>query len=555
MFDRTLTAAGSPATSSCAAADGVRAMAAALARLPVVDVTDAERVERIRALEELKAACAAAQAREAAALDVSVRAAEASAGVPTAQQGRGVGAMVALARRESPHAGGRYLGLARALVGEMPHSLAALSAGALSEWRATLLVRETACLSVEDRARVDREVAGDPARLDGLGDRALAAAARRAAYRLDPLAATARAARATADRCVTLRPAPDAMTWLSALLPVAQGVACYAALSTVADTARTAGGELRGRGQVMADTLVERLTGRAAGSPVPVRLGLVMTDRALLSGDGEPAHLEGYGPLPAPLARALLRDGGPPGDGSSHRGDVGAHPPPGREAADAARPRPGDDDAAPDPARAGDDAAAPDPARAGDDAAQAWLHRLWTDPGSGELVAAEARGRVFPPALRRLLVWRDQTCRTPWCDAPIRHSDHVEDAASGGPTTIDNGQGLCEACNYVKQTPGWTASTQRSAAERPGTSHRPRTGARGGHLVRTTTPTGHTYESRPPPLPGYRPEPPPGAIDQRPPEPKRTGPPRRRPSRQAARRDLVWPLTEDWRFDSVGHVA
>ena len=41
--------------------------------------------------------------------------------------------------------------LLKALVHEMPHTLAALECGALSEWRATLIVRESACLDVEDR--------------------------------------------------------------------------------------------------------------------------------------------------------------------------------------------------------------------------------------------------------------------------------------------------------------------------------------------------------------------------------------------------------------------
>jgi hypothetical protein len=41
----------------------------------------------------------------------------------------------------------------------MPHTLAALETGVLSEWRATLLVRESACLDVEDRRRLDAEPA------------------------------------------------------------------------------------------------------------------------------------------------------------------------------------------------------------------------------------------------------------------------------------------------------------------------------------------------------------------------------------------------------------
>ncbi|KAA0019444.1 HNH endonuclease [Antrihabitans cavernicola] len=30
---------------------------------------------------------------------------------------------------------------------------------------------------------------------------------------------------------------------------------------------------------------------------------------------------------------------------------------------------------------------------------------------------------------------------------PIRHRDHIVEHQAGGPTTADNGAGLCEACN------------------------------------------------------------------------------------------------------------
>ncbi|MDQ1623396.1 MAG: hypothetical protein QOH19_1814, partial [Actinomycetota bacterium] len=49
-----------------------------------------------------------------------------------------------------------------------------------------------------------------------------------------------------------------------------------------------------------------------------------------------------------------------------------------------------------------------------------------------------------------------------------------------------NGAGLCEACNHTKETPGWAA--------------RPVTGPR--HTLHLTTPTGHSYHSTAPPLPG-----------------------------------------------------
>ena len=364
-------------------------------------------------------------------LDTSARAAHAAAGVPKQEQGRGVAAQVALARRESPHRGGRHLGVAKALVREMPHTFAALRDGVLSEWRATLLVRETACLSVEDRAAVDQELCADPTTLDGVGDARLVAQAKALAYRLDPESVVRRRANAEHERRVTLRPAPDTMVRLNALLPVAEGVATYAALAKAADTARTEG-EARTRGQVMADTLVARVTGRDPAVTAPaVAVRVVMTDRALLAGSEDPAVIPGYGPVPADLARDLL-------------------------------------------------------ARSEE---QLWLRRLFTHPSTGELVAMDFRSRCFPDALRELIALRDQTCRTPWCNAPTRHVDHAIPAAAGGATDVANAQGLCERCNYDKQAPGWAVQAHRTS--RPGS-----------HAVETTTPTGHSYLSRPPPLPG-----------------------------------------------------
>ena len=123
----------------------------------------------------------------------------------------------------------------------MPHTLAALESGRLNEWRATLMVKETACLSAADRCVVDEELAADPGRLTGAGDRALVALVRSAAYRLDPRSVTERASKAAAERHVSLRPAPDTMAYLSALLPVGAGVAVHAALTRHADSLRSDG--------------------------------------------------------------------------------------------------------------------------------------------------------------------------------------------------------------------------------------------------------------------------------------------------------------------------
>ena len=91
--------------------------------------------------------------------------------------------------------------------------------GRLSEWRVTILARETACLSLEDRREVDRLIAGDAERLERLGDRELQAECQKLAYRLDAESFVERSRRAEADRRVTIRPAPDTMVQLTALLP------------------------------------------------------------------------------------------------------------------------------------------------------------------------------------------------------------------------------------------------------------------------------------------------------------------------------------------------
>lgn len=267
------------------------------ALLSVAVSTDgAGMVDQLRELEDLKSLAAARQAEIAVAFDHSLRQEQASAGVPADEQGTGVGTQVALARRESPARGGRLLGLAKALT-EMPRTFTAFRSGQLNEWRTTQVVKETACLSVEDRFTVDEELAADSGTFDGAGDRATIGAVRAAAYRRDPLSVTKRASHAVTERTVTLRPAPDTMAYVTALLPVAQGVAAFAALTRQANTLKSSGDE-RSKGAIMADTLVERVTGTPGGI-TGIEVQLVMTDRTLFQGDSEPARLTGYGVVPA----------------------------------------------------------------------------------------------------------------------------------------------------------------------------------------------------------------------------------------------------------------
>lgn len=150
-----------------------------------------------------------------------------------------------------------------------------------------IVARETAWLSVGHRRDIDTALAG---RLEAWGNRQLMAEVRRLAYRLDPHGFVDRAGRVKKDRRVSLRPAPDTMSVLNALLPVKQGVAVQASLTQHA-TALRAEGDERSKDQIMADTLVERITGQASAAATPIEVSLVMTDRSLLGADDEPAHI------------------------------------------------------------------------------------------------------------------------------------------------------------------------------------------------------------------------------------------------------------------------
>lgn len=225
-------------------------------------LTDRERVDLIRALERLTCVATAAQAGAARALDVSQQAAQSAAGEPAARRGRGVAEQVALARRESPHRGRQHLALARIVERELPHTWAAWRSGRITEWKATIVARETACLALDDRLAVDEHVAADHDALEAMGERAIAGACLAMASRLDAEALVARRRKAEGERRVTLRPAPDTMTYLTALLPVKDGVGVFAALTRAADSARAAG-DARGRGQAMADALVDAVLSSA----------------------------------------------------------------------------------------------------------------------------------------------------------------------------------------------------------------------------------------------------------------------------------------------------
>lgn len=411
-----------------------------------------QRLAQVEALEAIKAAAAAAQVRITAAYaaDETARV-EASRGRAGERSGRRrpaagpvVGSQVALARRESPARGRTLVDASMVLVHDLPSTLTTLARGEISEDRALMVVRETAHLSSEDRRVLDAELgegsATGPGGLGGLGAEQLRQAIQRIALRLDDEAASRRMRRARSLRRVSGRLLGDGTGRITAVVKAEQYAAVLGALGQAATKAKAAG-DPRTRDQVRADALVERVTGQSQADAGPVSLNLVMGVESLLADSTEPGFLQGVsgasrgvpaGFLPSGLCRDLFR-------------------------------------------------------RAGE-AGRASVRRLFTRPSDRQLVAMESDSRAFAGLLADLVLLRDGgTCRTPWCDAPARHVDHAVPVAECGPTSFDNGQGLCETCNYVKETPGWSTSVRGGDAT---------------HQVFTVTPAGHLYASRPPPTPG-----------------------------------------------------
>lgn len=472
---------------------------------------EGELLQVVTLLESAKGAAAALQARATARFveqrddrAAERRAAQEISDREATSARRSTRSEVALARRVAPGQADRHVGCARALVHELPRTMAALTAGLISEWRATLVVRETACLSPDDRLEADRRLAEG---LTRWGDKALVAAAQRICIDLDQEALVERRRRAVASRRVSVRPAPDGMAWLSVLGPMVEVVGAHVALRAAeqarhvltgdpeTDAARVA--DQRSAGAWQADTALELLSGRAPGQPQPVEVGLVMSESVLLpvSGDGEgrseQVEVTGVGPMPPESAREhLLRLLEESDDAIAEATE--SH----------ARQR----------------------------AAAVWLRRLWASPDGRDLVAMDSTRRRFHGGLRRFVELRDQTCRVPWCDAPVTQVDHVIRASRGGATSAANGLGLCQRHNLDKEQPGWTVEVTSTGLDPGG----------GAHEVVVTAPTGGAYRCTAPPLLGSG---------------RENRPSTRRAPTPAARRRARWPAPRGGSSLLEAHLA
>lgn len=357
--------------------------------------TEAETLARITAFEALKATIGSAQSAEAVAFEALRKRRDELNQVPARDCGVRSAEEIALAKKVSPGSGRKFLATSRAIVGAMPNTFQALAAGTISEDKARIMADVTATLPTADRRKVDTRMKSS---MEPAGLRSLRTEVRALAEEMNTETAAERTKKATANRRVTMTALDDGMGRVSAIIPIQQAVAVYEGLKDAAEAVSAAGGAKgRRNNQLLADTFVERLTGQASAEAVPTEIHLVVEAESLLSDGLVPAWLPGLGPLPARTARNFIAA----------------------------------------------------------NEAEVFIRRMFTRATDGQLVGMESRGRAFTGQLRRMVIFRDDVCRTPWCDARIRHADHADGFASGGETSWENGSGLCAACNYAKEHPGW----------------------------------------------------------------------------------------------------
>jgi hypothetical protein len=225
---------------------------------------------------------------------------------------------VACVLRIAPQTAAAKLHTATDLITRLPATLAMLERGELTLRHATRLVEATIALPEPLVQKVENRV------LTRAGQQSLAqftAAVRRAVAAADPRGADERHKNALEQRRVLFTPQPDGITEQWALLPAAGAAALHARLTADADRLKqldTAAGISRTADQRRADALIALaldttptagdLGGPGSGGGLKPAINVTVALSTLLGTDNQPGDLDGYGPIPATLARALAFD-------------------------------------------------------------------------------------------------------------------------------------------------------------------------------------------------------------------------------------------------------
>jgi len=290
------------------------------------------------------------------------------------------------------------LAQARDLCTGLPATLAALERGEITGAQAAVIADQAAALPLEVHAAFETALLPHAAQL---GVPALRRRARRLADRLHSEPLTVRRARAEADRHVELSPEADGMAFLGALLPAETAQAVFNRLTRAAKSLQGPG-ETRTLAQLRADVLRDLLinggmdTGPAAG--IRAEAMVTVPVFTLLGLGEEPGDLEGYGPIPADVARRLCAN-------------------------------------------------APS------------FHRVLTHPETGVRLSWGRTTYRVPKDLARVVRHRHPVCTFAGCRyaAQSCELDHTVAFADGGETALDNLGPACKRHHRLKHAAGWAA--------------------------------------------------------------------------------------------------
>jgi Domain of unknown function (DUF222)/HNH endonuclease len=290
----------------------------------------------------------------------------------------------------------RLVAESRALVTELPATLEALGAGDISYRHATVMVDNAESLPDEARAGFEKAELPAARRLNAsrFGDHA-----RRAREHAHPESLRTRRLTAVQRRSVHVDPGRDGMAWLSIYASAEKLVAIDDRLDRLATAARSTDDD-RTFAQLRADLFCDlALSGEVRGAiPSGIRPQVLVTVPVLtlLRLDEQPASLEGYGPIPADVARQLAAE-------------------------------------------------APS------------FVRLLTHPETGTTLSVGRDRYTIPADMRLFLRARDETCRGVGCGrrAGTSDVDHGHEWAEGGATAVDNLAHLCRGDHTRKTRLRW----------------------------------------------------------------------------------------------------
>ncbi|MDP9996794.1 HNH endonuclease signature motif containing protein [Pseudarthrobacter sulfonivorans] len=371
----------------------------------------------------------------AAATFVATADAAAPPEAPAQAREMAVTAEVACALTIGGRAAGSFLALSHALTTALPLTLAALQSGSISWQHARVMADEAATLDPAGAAALEAHFL-DP---DAPGAASGCPAGEMPASRFRHRARTwrerhhtesleKRHAKGLLDRRMEYCPDQDGMAWLTAYLPADQAAAIWNRTTAIARGLQGPD-ESRTLTQLRADAFATALLshgnqlsggnqlsngdheGSGPGQVPPPRAQVLVTVPvfSLLGVTEEPAMLDGYGPIPASMARDLVANG-----------------------ADS-------------------------------------FYRVLIDPRDGAPLEIGRTSYRLTKAMRNWLRLRDGKCSFPGCNNQSldNEADHLLAWAQGGTTGISNLGQACPAHHKLRHTTPWTP-TPATQNEPPG---------------------------------------------------------------------------------------